>query len=83
MTEINKIQQKISYLKKENQILKNLLKKVNKMDLYIIDYDYDINDELVEYPELFNLKDIIQDSIDEEKDNEKRQIKKNIRSYIK
>ena len=83
MTEINKIQQKISYLKKENQILKDLLKKVNKMDLYIIDYDYDINDELVEYPELFNLKDIIQDSIYEEKDNEKRQIKKNIRSYIK
>ena len=45
MEEKSKTQQRIEYLKKENRILKQFLRKINKMDLYELEYDYDIEDE--------------------------------------
>ena len=83
MEEKSKIQQRIEYLKKENRILKQFLRKINKMDLYELEYDYDIEDELIDYPIYFSMEEIIEQSLEDESDPESMKIKSNLLTYIR
>ena len=52
-------EEKIRRLKKENKILKSILKKIDKMDLYHVDYDEYYDDiEQINIP--FNLKKVVE-----------------------
>ena len=76
MTKEEKLQKKIDYLKKENEILKSILKRVQQSDLYELDFDYDWDEELQQTELPFVLDNLILDEL-EGKDNK---IKKNILS---
>lgn len=78
MTKEEKLQKKIDYLKKENEILKSILKRVQQSDLYELDFDYDWDEELQQTELPFVLDNLILDEL-EGKDNK---IKKNILSYF-
>lgn len=78
MTKEEKLQKKIDYLKKENEILKSILKRVQQSDLYELDFDYDWDEELQQTELPFVLDNLILDEL-EGKDNN---IKKNILSYF-
>ena len=52
-------EEKIRRLKKEKKILKSILKKIDKMDLYHVDYDEYYDDiEQINIP--FNLKKVVE-----------------------
>ena len=78
MTKEEKLQKKIDYLKKENEILKSILKRVQQSNLYELDFDYDWDEELQQTELPFVLDNLILDEL-EGKDNK---IKKNILSYF-
>ena len=61
MTKEEKLQKKIDYLKKENEILKSILKRVQQSDLYELDFDYDWDEELQQTELPFVLDNLILD----------------------
>ena len=82
MNNMTKVEKKINYLKKENNILKQLLKQINSMDLYEKDIDYDCDDNLIVDTRYFSIEEKIMDEMKFETNPETKNIKKNILKYI-
>ena len=73
-----KSEERIDQLKQENKVLKSILKKINKMELYEIDYDY-YGDNLEQLNIPFDLIKLIKSQTK----NEDFETKRKILSYFK